>query len=140
RFFAEAFAEQPALAAKLDDHRYNAACVGALAGCGQGTDAAGLPETERARLRRQALDWLRVEFDAWNGLLKKDSAGVRPLIVKQRQHWLKDTDFAGVRGAALARLPEGERPAWQKLWADVADLLARTKEPTPRDKEKPDNP
>jgi hypothetical protein len=31
-----------------------------------------------------------------------------------------------VRGPeALARLPEAERLAWQKLWADMADTLAR---------------
>ena len=42
------------------------------------------------------------------------------------QHWLDDPDFAGVRGPdALAKLPEAERPDWQKLWADVADTLAR---------------
>jgi hypothetical protein len=31
-----------------------------------------------------------------------------------------------VRGSeALARLPEPERQAWQKLWADVADALSQ---------------
>ena len=29
---------------------------------------------------------------------------------------------------ALAQLPEIERADWQKLWADVAALLAKTKE------------
>jgi hypothetical protein len=34
-----------------------------------------------------------------------------------------DTDLASVRGdMALAALPAEERAAWQKLWADVADL------------------
>jgi hypothetical protein len=41
------------------------------------------------------------------------------------RHWLKDTGFAGVRGSeAIARLPQAERPAWRKLWADVVDTLA----------------
>jgi hypothetical protein len=31
----------------------------------------------------------------------------------------------------LAKLPEDERDTWQKLWADVADLLKRTEEPKP---------
>jgi hypothetical protein len=32
-------------------------------------------------------------------------------------------DLAGVRDdAALARLPADEREAWQRFWADVADL------------------
>jgi hypothetical protein len=31
-----------------------------------------------------------------------------------------------VRGPdALARIPEAERPGWQKLWADVQELLAK---------------
>jgi hypothetical protein len=45
------------------------------------------------------------------------------------QHWLEDPAFAGVREPeALARLPAAERPEWQKLWADVADTLARAVE------------
>jgi hypothetical protein len=39
------------------------------------------------------------------------------------QHWLVDPDFAGVRGeAALGKLPEAERPPWQKLWKEVEAL------------------
>jgi tetratricopeptide (TPR) repeat protein len=123
RFSSEAFAEQPALAANLQaGQRYNAACVAALAGCGQGKDAAGLGETERLRLRQQALDWLRADLQAWRRLLDQAPDKARPVLVKQMQHWLKDPDFAGVRGPdALTRLSEAERPAWQKLWADVAD-------------------
>jgi hypothetical protein len=46
------------------------------------------------------------------------------------QHWLHDPDFNGVRGAeALARLPGAERPAWRRLWTDVADTLTRAREP-----------
>jgi hypothetical protein len=43
---------------------------------------------------------------------------------------------AGVRGAeSLARLPEAERQAWQKLWDDVAALLARAQtKPAPEKK------
>jgi hypothetical protein len=40
----------------------------------------------------------------------------------------------------LALLPAQERAAWARLWADVADLLARARELMPRDKEKPDKP
>ena len=47
-----------------------------------------------------------------------------------------DTDFAGVHGLeALAKLPEMERDPWQKLWDDVANMLARTQaETTPEKK------
>jgi serine/threonine protein kinase/Flp pilus assembly protein TadD len=59
RFYAAAFAAGP------PDHRYNAACAAALPGCGQGEDSQALGEPERARLRRQALDWLRADLAAW---------------------------------------------------------------------------
>src|SRR5215831_1124657 len=35
------------------------------------------------------------------------------------------------RFPGLAGLPAGERQAWQKLWADVADTLARAEGTTP---------
>jgi hypothetical protein len=41
--------------------------------------------------------------------------------------WQGDTDLVGVRDKdALAKLPEAEREAWQKLWADVAALLEKS--------------
>src|SRR5262249_30096661 len=64
RFYEGAFAADPQ---PLDDlgaaHRYNAACAAALAGCGQGKDADKFDGKERARLRRQALDWLRAALE-----------------------------------------------------------------------------
>jgi tetratricopeptide (TPR) repeat protein len=127
RFYQEAFAAQPALAADLQaGHRYNAACAAAQAGCGQGKDADKLDDKERARLRQQALDWLRADLDAWRRLLDRLPDKGRPVLIKRMQHWQSDVDFAGLRGPqALARLPDAERPAWQKLWAGVAATLAR---------------
>jgi serine/threonine-protein kinase len=117
-------------------HRYNAACAAALAGCAQGKDAAALESKEYARLRRQALDWLRADLEAWGGLLDKEPDKIRPILVQQLRHWLVDTDFAGVRGPqALAQLPEAERQPWQKLWDDVASLLARAQARTTPEKE-----
>src|SRR5262249_4942115 len=136
RFYEGAFAADPQL---LDDlkagSRYDAACAAALAGCGQGQDADKLDGKERARLRRQALDWLRADLEAWGRLLDRGPDKDRPNIGKKMRHWLADTDFAGVRGpAALARLPEAERPGWQKLWGDVADTLARVQTRAPPEK------
>jgi hypothetical protein len=51
------------------------------------------------------------------------------------QHYLADADFTGVRGPeALARLPEAERQAWQHLWNNVADTLARAQRKTTPEK------
>ena len=139
RFYAEAFVEQPTLAGDVDaGHRYNAACAAALAGCSQGKDAAELSDKERAGLRQQALGWLGADLDAWQALLGKGPDKAHAVIIKQMQHWQQDTDFAGVRGPeAVARLPEAERPAWQKLWADVADTLAAARRKAATEKSDP---
>jgi tetratricopeptide (TPR) repeat protein len=110
--------------------RYNAACAFALAGCGQGKGTAELNASERAHLRQQAHDWLIADLADLAKLA--DQPTKRRDLQKTMQHWQKDPDFAGVRGeTALAKLPEAERAAWQKLWADVANLLKRTDEPKP---------
>jgi tetratricopeptide (TPR) repeat protein len=134
RFFDEAFAAEPKLADDLGaSHRYNAACAAALAGCGQGKDVDKLDPVERVRLRRQALDWLKADLEAWRRLLGREPDKLRPILAKNMRHWLADADFAGMRGpAAIAKLPEVERQAWQKLWADVAATLDRAQvKPTP---------
>jgi serine/threonine protein kinase/Flp pilus assembly protein TadD len=127
RFYAEAFAVEPKLAEDLRaGHRYNAACAAALAGCGQGADADKLDTQERARLRQQALDWLRADLKAYRQVLEKSQGKAGPAIAERLQHWLQDNDFAGVRGAdALARLPEGERQGWEKLWQESEALRQR---------------
>jgi serine/threonine-protein kinase len=126
RFYRDAFAAEPRLADDLQhQHRYNAACAAALAGSGQGKDAQTLSDKERARLRRQALTWLRADLDAYDQLLNKDADKGPALVSQQMQRWQRDGDFDGVRGPeALAKLPEAERQAWQQLWADVADTLS----------------
>src|SRR5262249_14759040 len=98
RFYAEALTRQPALAADLKrGHRYNAACAAALAGCGRGKDAGNLDDQERARLRRQALDWLRAELAGWDKVLQANGAAAAAAVRQKMQHWLQDADFTGVR-------------------------------------------
>jgi hypothetical protein len=127
RFHADAFTAQPKLADDLPaSHRYYAACGAALATAGQGEDADKLDEKERGRLRQQALDWLRADLTLW---VKQVEGGKAEAIAKARQtlqHWQKDTDLAGIRDAAsLAKLPDADRAACQKLWTDVAALLKK---------------
>jgi tetratricopeptide (TPR) repeat protein len=137
-FYEEAFALRPRLADALDGgHRYKAACAAALAGCGQGKDADKLEDKERARLRRQALDWLRADLEAWGRLLdKKPPGAVSPAsIATVFQRWLTTHEFAGLRGPeARARLSEAERQAWEHLWSDVAGMLARAQGKKPAKK------
>ena len=127
RFWAEALEADPKLG---DDrqarHRYNAACAAALAAAGQGKDDPPPDDAAKAKLRRQALDWLKAELAAWTKLLESGPPQARPAIVQTLSHWKQDTDLAGIRDAeALAKLPEDEQKAWRTLWADVDSLLKR---------------
>jgi serine/threonine protein kinase/Flp pilus assembly protein TadD len=126
RFYAEAFAQQPQLASDLNKaYRYKAAAMAALAARGEGRDAGQLEERERARLRKQALDWLQADLARYHRLLETEPRKFSPVVRTRMQHWQKDEDFAGVRGGALARLPEAERQAWGQLWAEVEQLLTQ---------------
>jgi tetratricopeptide (TPR) repeat protein/serine/threonine protein kinase len=138
RFYEEAFAADARLAENLGaGNRYAAACAAALAGCGRGEEATKLDDRVRARLRRQALAWLRADLEAWGHLLDRehDKARSAARITKALQRWSKDADLVGVRGpAALAKLPEAERHGWQLVWDDVAATLGRARRTAPPEK------
>jgi tetratricopeptide (TPR) repeat protein len=96
RLYADAFSAQPRLAEGVPFARYNAACAAALAGCGKGADAPDA-EAERARLRDQALKWLRGRPE------RTESAGGQLVPRRARR---------GSRGAArLAGRPGPRRSA-----------------------------
>jgi tetratricopeptide (TPR) repeat protein len=128
RFYQQAFREKPQLAHDLRrQYRYNAACAAVLAAAGQGKDTGALSNQERLGLRRQALTWLRADLAAWRRLLDKDPPRARSVVAQTLRHWQGDTDFTSVRGeAVLVHLPEEERQAWARLWADIAQTLAQT--------------
>jgi serine/threonine-protein kinase len=127
RFFTDAFAAEPKLAEDLPSgYRFNAARAAAQAGCGQGEDAPAA-EADRARLRSQAMEWLRADLAAWKPRLSSPVSQEHAQAVQALRHWREDEDLAGVRDAdALEKLPEGERAEWRKLWADVDALLPNT--------------
>ncbi len=128
--YMEAFTQQPGLADDLGArNRLHASWAAALAGAGQGEDASGLDDNERARLRSEALVWLRADLTAWDKR-RQDDPKARPLIQKTLQEWQDYADLAGVRDTdALAKLPEAERVEWKKLWADVDALLMKVGDP-----------
>jgi serine/threonine-protein kinase len=142
RLFQEVFTAQPGLAASPENGlRYNAACAAALAGCGKGDDKPALADEERARWRRQALDWLRAELAGWRTWRRQqadsDAPAVRIALRKTLQHWREDSDLAGVRDEpALAGLPEAERAEWKAIWADVEKTLAKVQDAAPEGKVK----
>jgi serine/threonine-protein kinase len=127
RFYTEAFAAQPQLAEDLNTQdRYNAACAAALAAAGQGKEAVPPDDRERARLRQQARDWLWADLIQWTRQLDSDKPAARAAVPSVLAHWQQDADLASLRDReALTQLPEAEREACHKLWADVAAVLAR---------------
>jgi tetratricopeptide (TPR) repeat protein len=141
RLYADAFAADPKeIDVEAFSDRYAAAAVASLAAAGQGEDAAGLDETERTRLRKQALGWLRDGLDFWlrrfDGKLFNDAGAlpsmafldVAPVHRSELQgalrRWRRDPDLAGIRDPdALAQLPDAEREACQAFWKDVESFI-----------------
>jgi serine/threonine-protein kinase len=81
RLWAEALAADPALADdRRAQHRYNAACAAALAAAGKGADDPPPDDAARARLRGQALDWLRADLALWAKRLDTDAAAARTAL------------------------------------------------------------
>jgi serine/threonine protein kinase/tetratricopeptide (TPR) repeat protein len=130
-FYEMAMAREPGLADDAGSGlRYSAACCAALAGSGAGRDAGALGDQERAFRRGQARDWLRAELRQRDRNLVNAAPDVRATIARTLQHWLIDSDLAGLReGDYLAKLPRPEREECAKLWADVRELLARAQRP-----------
>jgi Flp pilus assembly protein TadD len=127
RLYADAFRTDPGLA---DDqrtaNRFHAAVAAAAAGCGQGPDADRLDEHEKARLRRQALNWLQADLAVLSRQAQTRLAPARAAVQQVLRMWQRDARLTGVRDpAALAKRPEEEREEWRKLWREVEMVLAR---------------
>jgi tetratricopeptide (TPR) repeat protein len=129
RFYADAFAAEPKLGEDVPEGvRYDAACAAALAGCAPEKDADKPDGKERARLRRQARDWLRKDLTWWARKLENGTAQARHSAGQRLQHWQSDPDLASVRDRdGLARLPDEEREQWERLWSEVDELLRSAK-------------
>ena len=109
--YAEAFARDRSLAENLAlAHRHLAVRSAILA--------------DAAPSRMRALEWLRADLR-----LRAEQVGGRSFpkawpAAKALRGWLKNPAFAAVRDRIDA-LPEAEREAWRKFWADVVTLLKR---------------
>jgi eukaryotic-like serine/threonine-protein kinase len=116
---------------QLDDdlkagYRYDAACAAALAAAGRGTDASPLDDKERARWRKQALQWLRADLAENGKLLESSKSEDRRLVQQRLRRWQCDLGLASLRDqAAVAQLTAGEQEACKQIWAEVEALLVQ---------------
>jgi tetratricopeptide (TPR) repeat protein len=127
RLWSKAFQSQARLMEDMQaQHRYNAACTAALAGCGQGRDDPPLDNAARARWRKQAIDWLKADLAAWTKILESGPPQAKQAIMQTLRHWKVDTDLAGLRDpASLTKLAKDEQEACHALWEAVDALIAK---------------
>jgi serine/threonine-protein kinase len=110
---------------------YYAAAAAVMAARGEG-DGAGLGAEEGARLRKQALGWLRDHLAFCDAYAAAGQEKERNAVKEQLAYARTDGWFSTVRDAdALAKLPEAERDDWRKLWADVDAALQPAPPPKP---------
>src|SRR5207302_7909493 len=113
RLYADALAAKPMLIGE----RYNAACAAALAGTDADKEAAALDERDKARWRRQALDWLRQELEQHRKSLTSGPPEKPWQVQEVLAYWRHDPDLLGILDPARqSAWPKEERTAWAKLW------------------------
>jgi tetratricopeptide (TPR) repeat protein/tRNA A-37 threonylcarbamoyl transferase component Bud32 len=125
--YTAAFAADPKRAEDLKSaDRYQGACAAAQAAANRDKNTR-LDRRELTRWRRQALSWLRADLALWTRQLEQGNPQAPALVRQRMRHWQRDSNLADLRdAAALAGLPEAERAAWRKVWADVDALLKRS--------------
>jgi tetratricopeptide (TPR) repeat protein len=110
---------------------YNGACAACLAATGKGQDAPELDDKERARLRDQAVQWLRAALAIEKERNTRANSAERAVLLKRVQHWLVDADVALLRDpASLANLSVEERERCLRFWAEVLAFQAQLR-PSP---------
>ncbi len=124
--YADSLAADPRLADDLGTgHRYDAAISAALAAAAGGEDGA--------RLRRQAIEWLRADLALHATKLETGKPEERAAVRDALREWQGNSDLACIRdSAALAALPREDQDALGRLWADVAMLLTKAETPAER--------
>ena len=102
------------------------ACAAALAGSGQGVDAGQLDGIELIDWRKQALQWLRADLEAYSKLLALGDPNERRRAQERLRSWRSEPALAGLRDAtAVALLPADEQESCKRLWAEVQAMLAK---------------
>ena len=93
----------------------HAAGAAALAGCDGDPSRPGPTDEERARWRKQALDWLRADLKVWGKTLDGGKTENRELVTQTLHTWRNDPTLAGLRDpAARQNSPRASaRSSWR---------------------------
>ncbi|MDB5389957.1 MAG: tetratricopeptide repeat protein [Planctomycetaceae bacterium] len=128
RLYQEVFLANPEMANNLVvGLRFPAACVAARAGCGRGADTPLPTESERARWRRLACEWLRADLDLLTRIVDGKTVAGRKYVADILTDWKANAELADVREPhALDKLATIEREEWRALWSSVDSLSKRT--------------
>lgn len=130
RIYEDAFAADPSLLEATSGQRYAAAKAAASAGCGGGSDVAGLNIAERAKWRVQALEWLQQELQSCRKALEGSSEQAKSKVLQRMRQWQTEEDLAGLRDAReMESLPSDERQLCRKFWDEVTATLGKPKGP-----------
>jgi hypothetical protein len=73
------------------------ALLAVLARCGQGEDAATVPDKARASLRQRVLEWLRADLPGWARRLEGGTPQGRADVQSTLHTWRSDLALAGGR-------------------------------------------
>lgn len=127
KLYAEVLDAEPTMTNdRQAQHRYHAACAAALAGSGEGNDDPPPDPAARAKLRGQALGWLKAELAAWTKSLEGGGPEARAAVRRVLLHWKVDPALCGVGDeAGLAKVPEAERNDWRAVWSDAESLVKK---------------
>src|SRR5262249_20314392 len=95
-------------------------------------DADKLDDQAKAKLRRQALDWLKADLATYEKALEaarsQSDALLVALAVQHLGQWQNDPALAAVRDdKALADLADDQQKAWRQLWSDASGLAKRAR-------------
>ena len=123
RLWTDALAAEPL---RLDECFDSAMFALTQAGHGIGVDASGASESDRAKWRATALDWLQtlVVLAQPPTAEARQAHAIRILTI-----WCTASELADIRnGSHAAQLPQPERDAWSTAWRQADEVLIRAKQ------------
>jgi eukaryotic-like serine/threonine-protein kinase len=127
RLYERAMADDPKIFdPRSSDHRFRAACAAAQAGCDLGFDQPAPDDAGRARLRAEALAWLKADLAAWSDAIAGDESAERDRALDALSRWKSSPNLEEVRGPSrLSRLRLSEQAEWRAFWNEVDTLISK---------------